>query len=554
MGIMVSATAGAQEPTPSHGPNASQQAMLQGEYGMSIHFGPNTSQDVERPDGTAPIFRIRADRPAQTIRHFGASDAWSFRYIGSWPEGQQRQIARWLFSTENDSTGQPLGIGLSLWRFNLGAGSAEQGDSSFINEGTRTECVLRRDGSYDWSRQGAQRRFMRYAKEEGLPFVLAFMNSVPVYYTANGLATNTGRGGTMNIRQGGEKDVARYVATALEGIGKRDGVHIDYISPVNEPDGSWNWQGPKQEGSPATTAETARLVRAISKALLDRGLDTRITVNESSDLRAMTGRHQSEDSRCHAISAFFDRRNKATYIGGLSNVEHAMLGHSYWSDTPVDTMRAVRMRVRDSLRTRGISYWQSELCIMSNDGEIGKGQLFDFSMRTALYVARVMHYDLVFGNAESWSWWRAAGGDYKDGLLRVFSDDGMRTGRALPSRLMWVMGNYSRFIRPGAVRLCMEARRSDGTVIPEGDTDPRGLMVSAYRNTDGRRVIVAVNYSEGQRELRLDDEATWTMYRTSDAEGECLKPVGTMNGHTTLPPRSVTTMVAVQGMAFHGLK
>jgi hypothetical protein len=31
---------------------------------------------------------------------------------------------------------------------------------------------------------------------------------------------------------------------------------------------------------------------------------------------------------------------------------------------------------------------------MSNDKEIGGGSYFDFSMRTALYVARVMHYDL----------------------------------------------------------------------------------------------------------------------------------------------------------------
>lgn len=26
-----------------------------------------------------------------------------------------------------------------------------------------------------------------------------------------------------------------------------DGIHFDYICPVNEPDGSWNWLGPKQE-------------------------------------------------------------------------------------------------------------------------------------------------------------------------------------------------------------------------------------------------------------------------------------------------------------------
>jgi len=60
-----------------------------------------------------------------------------------WPEEKQNQIADWLFSTENDANGQPKGIGLSLWRFNVGAGSAEQGDDSQIaSPWMRAECFL----------------------------------------------------------------------------------------------------------------------------------------------------------------------------------------------------------------------------------------------------------------------------------------------------------------------------------------------------------------------------------------------------------------------------
>ena len=84
-------------------------------------------------------YRIMADKPEQPIMHFGASDAWSMKYVGLWPKQQQEQIADWLFSTENDTNGQPRGIGLSVWRFNLGAGSEEQGDSSHIYPQTRTE-------------------------------------------------------------------------------------------------------------------------------------------------------------------------------------------------------------------------------------------------------------------------------------------------------------------------------------------------------------------------------------------------------------------------------
>ena len=88
----------------------------------------------------ASDFVINTDAPRQTIRHFGASDAWSMQSIGTWPdEGEQTRIADWLFSMETDANGQPHGIGLSLWRFNLGAGSSEQGRESQINRGTRVQ-------------------------------------------------------------------------------------------------------------------------------------------------------------------------------------------------------------------------------------------------------------------------------------------------------------------------------------------------------------------------------------------------------------------------------
>ena len=91
----------------------------------------------------AADFVVDVKSPRQTIRHFGASDAWSMQTIGLWPnEQEQTKIADWLFSMQTDAQGQPLGIGLSLWRFNLGAGSAEQGREAQINRSTRTECFL----------------------------------------------------------------------------------------------------------------------------------------------------------------------------------------------------------------------------------------------------------------------------------------------------------------------------------------------------------------------------------------------------------------------------
>jgi O-glycosyl hydrolase len=505
---------------------------------------------------TAGKYVIQTESPRQTIRHFGASDAWSMQFLGLWPESEQRQIADWLFSMETNADGQPKGIGLSVWRFNLGAGSEEQGDSSGINRGTRTECFLQADGSYNWNKQLGQRRFLALAKERGVEHFLAFLNSVPVHFTQNGLATNTGRGGTINLKPGSYAAVAKFLAEVMKGIERHDGIRFDYLCPVNEPDGSWNWQGPKQEGSPATNREIACLAKEIGRQFAKEKISTQILVNESSDLRCLTGTHNVGWQRGNTVSTFFSADSTATYLGQTPNVPRLILGHSYWTNTPLDFMRSIRMQLRDTLSKYRVGFWQTETCIMSNDKEIGGGGGYDFTMKTALYVARIIHHDLVYADAESWSWWRAAGGNYKDGLLRVFSSDGMKTGWVSDSKLLWSLGNYSRFVRPGAVRYSMSAvGRLDSSAngsdnnAGESDTDPTGIMCSAYKNADGTWAVVVINYSNTLRPFELvpgEYPTHWLMYRTSERPAENLAPAGSTSGTAMLPPRSITTFVSAR--------
>ncbi len=494
--------------------------------------------------GRPVAWRIEKSSPEQTIRHFGASDAWSMQFAGLWPQAQQEEIADWLFSLENDADGRPKGIGLSVWRFNLGAGSAEQGDAAQINPGTRTECFLTPGGTYDWTRQQGQRSFLRLAKERGVPHFLAFMNSVPVYYTKNGLATNTGRDGTINLREECYDDVARFAATVMKGVEKHDGIHFDYFCPVNEPDGHWNWIGPKQEGSPATNREVARLVKEVSKEFKKNRITTSIMIDESCDLRCLVDTHQTDWQRGYAIRTFFTKDSTATYLGNTYGVPRIINAHSYWTNTPIKYMREIREQLRDTIRHYGLKFWQTEICIMSNDKEIGGGWPYDYSMRTALYVARIIHHDLVYANAESWSWWRAMGGDYKDGLLRVYSADSWKSGKAIPSKLMWTLGNYSRFIRPGATRYDVTAFDDNHNIVKDGETEPEGVMISAYQNTDGSWIVVAINYGEDFRPITIQGvDAQWTAYRTSDMEGESLKPFRISDTPMQLEPKSVTTFV-----------
>ena len=494
------------------------------------------------------------NHPQQTIDGFGASDAWSMWQIGTWEDSLQTKVADWLFSSENFVDGSPKGIGLSIWRFNAGAGSATQGDAAQINRDTRTEY---------FEKQTGQRRFLKLAKERGVPTFLAFYNSPPVHLTQNGLATNTGRGGTFNLKPDAYDDFAAYIADMLQTAEREDGIHFEYVCPVNEPDGHWNWLGPKQEGSPATNREVAHIAREMSKEFVRRGITTKILVNESSDFRCMFATHQTDWQRGYEIQAFWNPDSTDTYVGNLPNIAHVMAGHSYWTNTPIlkpgtrgyerTGLYGFRKRLKDEFDKVDAEFWMTELCIMSNDEEIHGGGGFDYSMEEALYVARVMHYDLTVANARSWQWWRAAGGNYKDGLIRMFVK-GERTGgrgqrreavqenMVRDSKLMWTLGNFSRFVRPGAVRLDME-----------GTMEIDGLMLSAYKNTDGTLAIVAINYSMDDRPISIDlsqlsnlnsQLSTAIAYRTSDVEGESLKNVGKVDlKKATLPARSVTTFM-----------
>jgi hypothetical protein len=119
----------------------------------------------------------------------------------------------------------------------------------------------------------------------------------------------------------------------------------------------------------------------------------------------------------------------------------------------------------------------------------------DLGMDTALRVARVIHLDLTLANASAWQWWLAvASEDYKSGLIYT---DYKRPGdpeNIVESKILWALGNYSRFIRPGMRRIEMAG----------GTQDIHGLMASAYADEAGQnQVAVFVNLSDKPASVRI---------------------------------------------------
>lgn len=487
----------------------------------------------------------------QTIDGFGASDAWQCDIVGrNWPKAKREQIADLLFSRESDNSGNPKGIGLSIWRFNIGAGTAEQGEASGIhNPWRRAECFQKNDGTWDWTKQSGQQWFLRAARERGVEKTLAFLNSPPVHLTSNGKGYASKGPPHMNLAPGKMDDYAAFIVGVVDHFNKA-GMRFDYLSPINEP--QWDWDDPKQEGTPALNKEIYALVRYLSQGLSVRGLKTRILVGEAATIghaaKAMHMDGQASEGRDDQAQFFFSERSPF-YIGGLPNVELTISAHSYFSVWPLEKLVEHRQMLHDAIRTANpkLGYWQSEYCILEENGEIGGGGRRDLGIDTALYVARIIHHDLTVAHAKSWQWWTAVSQvDFKDGL--VYLDDGsqgtsglmgprthslMQDGVVRESKLLWVLGNYSRFIRPGMVRIkCeVEPKQSVGN----------GLLASAYRQADGDIVLVLVNLSEQEVQYHLGSTALVDVYTTSAASN--LEKTRRSSSEIGVPPRAVSTCI-----------
>jgi O-glycosyl hydrolase len=493
----------------------------------------------------------------QHIDGFGASDAWRAQFVGkNWPLDKRNQIADLLFSQEFDKDGNPKGIGLSVWRFNLSTGTAEQGDDSEIgsreNPWRRGECFLNADGTYDWNKQEGQRWFLTAAKERGVEKFLAFTNAPPVHYSANGKGFAPKGVIRINLKPGFMDDYARYMAEVVDHFNK-EGIFFDYLSPVNEP--QWDWDGHSQEGTPALNEEIYSLTKHLSRELVSRGLKTQIVIAEAGTIghaaldMSMLG--EVSDGRDNQARFFFSK-DSPSYIGDLSNVEQTISAHSYHSVWPVDEQVRNRILVNQAIRevNPDLGYWMSEYCILQKNDEIIRGNGRDLSMKTALYVARIIHHDMVLTNAKSWQWWTAITQvDFKDGL--VYLDDGsegktgkmggsieslQHDGAVRDSKLLWVLGNYSRFVRPGMVRIKCE--------LSEEQSPENGVLVSAYKDPmHGNLVYVLVNLSEKSEMVDMGegedkDVQTYTTDKNLSM-GYSTQPFNRI----TIPARSVLTVL-----------
>lgn len=502
-----------------------------------------TEEGPEIPAGAVKA-EVTIDRNTtyQTIAGFGASDCWAPAFVGKNWTSCRDEIATLLFD-QSASGATTRGIGLSMWRVNLGAGSYEQGSDSKITANRRAESFRTGTTDYDWSKCEGQQFFMQKARDMGVESFVLFSNSPLVQYTYNRKAFSARGAKNANLRPANYAAFADYMAEVAAHF-KAEGYNVTHISPFNEPQYDWGAGSDgnaSQEGSGWSVAQQVQLVRELDKALTNKGIDVNILPGEAANWTEL----YSSDN---ILSNYFTAGG-ANYIGDLAHLKNNLVcAHSYWTDYNWNDMRNVRSQVASAAAQYGADVWQTEWSMLGND-QYAADEFPGYSnfeeMDVSIHMSRVIHNDLTLANVTSWSFWTSMDGvnaSHRNrfiliGLVPDGADYTDGDGTYNPTTNLWVLGNYSLCIRPGFVRV-------DAKVANESAQ----FFGSSYLSPDNTRLVsVYTNNTEGtfylQDEFEGRDQIMSIKTYTTNADNKLTPANVRVKDVVTIPAKSVVTVV-----------
>ena len=466
--------------------------------------------------------------PAQTMAGFGASGDWWVNPVQYFPASAQRHIADLLF------TGQ--GLALSQYRYNIGGGGAGAikptgGESELGYQDRSPETFYVAPGIYNWSHDAGGTTFLKYAAADGVPQIVANVNSAPSQFTTNGQAC----GGQLSSAD--VQAYADYLTTVIKHIHDTWHITIPYISPMNEPD--YTRSDCTQEGMQVPPALRATVVQDLGKDLAAQAPYTKIIADESSDVGSQFNTE---------LSQWMGVPGTAQYVSALAT-------HTY--DFPSDATLAQASTLAQSY---GKQLWATEICCQKYVGpgqEPAWGQQFDPTITGGLSMAQFIYQDLTAGNMSAFDWWvalsAASGCDpsqpscmntvnptgWNDGLLNFdpnFATD--HNYNVYPTKRFYTLGQFSRFVRPGAVR-------HDVTGAPSG------VQALAFENNGQWQVIVLNENNAGSGSSTfslqlpgggtLKPQGTYQTSATASLSRTANPPVQGSTATLTTPAQSVTT-------------
>ena len=499
---------------------------------------------------------LNIDNTFQQIDHFGASGGFQDQWVGEWQSNNREEIAKLLFSSETDSQGNPKGIGLSLWRTFIGDGAAHQTNSGFASSSwfRETECYLDADGNYDWNKQAGEQWFLSKARDYGVSKFTAWATAPPYFMYKNGYVFSTTDVSSFNCEESNYEAYSKFLADVVKYY-EDNGFNITTVCAFNETQYEWNadFGSASQSGTRATNAEVAAVTRIMDEEFTAQNINAKIMIPEAAQLRYL---YEGSGNTVNQINDFFNT-SSPNYIGDLTNLSNHIAGHSYFSNGDTSTSLNQRRNLRTALANAGggLDYWQTEYSLLGTAYQQGQNVSQLQEIDYALWLSRIIHTDLVFGDATGWSFWTALNqstfGDhpFRFNLILYTPNSNSPThtdGTFFDVKNLWALGNFSRFIRPGMVRFeVLDPDYNDVSSV-------ENFMISGYKSTTSNEIVlVCINNSGSDREISFENytdefevvNGSFDMYTTSATQD--LEKSLVEYDAITIPNKSIVTLTAI---------
>ncbi len=343
--------------------------------------------------------RIIENRTYQQFDGWGTSGAWWSQFVGNTVIDDD--VAKLLFDDDE-------GLGLDIFRYNIGGGEKDNPNSRIWGDWTKTESFYvynEQTGQYDldFSRDANACKMMDLAVQNGATGIILFCNSPHFSLTVSGQASGGIVANSSNLPKENYHRFVDYVLAVADHFVSL-GYPIKYVSPVNEPQWGWGGEWVGQEGCHYTADETVELLELFAVNMKQRNTSYKLSGPENGTM--------SKDS--------FDYQQKFFQSRILNEYCDTYSGHSYWMDNNIKEkwLSGKRFALNFPCKKFAMSEWCELPCTLDSN-----------SIESALYMANIIQQDLTLLNAASWQSWTAVsrydetdGKVISDTLLRVNAD------------------------------------------------------------------------------------------------------------------------------------
>ena len=463
---------------------------------MLLSVAVAASASAQNSVEMVPVKTVDPTIQFQEFEGWGVSLAWWAHVVGQFPEPARTDYLEKTFDLQK-------GLGLNFVRYNIGGGENplySAPNPTFLELRTAVPGYLRPDGSYDWSADAAQRAVLQYALKHGANHTEAFSNSPPYFMTQSGSVTGNTEG-KDNIKPESDAAFATYLATVTKHFRDNWNVNFNTLEPLNEPDGRWWKFGNHQEGAFVEPPHQNEIIKQTAQAVKNLGLNTSIVASDDSVIDDAVRTFAGYDEQ---TLASLSRINTHTY-GGSARAQLSTLVLS--ADKPL---------------------WMTEY----GDGDA-----------SGMQMARQINADIRGLHPAAWAYWQIVDNADGWGFLKNPLTDISKPQYEI-NRKFYVMGQFSKFIRPGARFIAVDSR----------DT------LAAFNAKTGVLTLVVTNSTDADMPANYDLSAfsalaaTARAVRTSPTQNNAeLAPnkIYRKTLTTVNPPQSVTTYI-INGAKFNG--